>query len=247
MSERGTFRVRLARASLLGRHARLRTRGLQDALDRVLRSGISLDTTHGLGSRLRNAAQLTTSDQMLVRALAGTGPELRVHETSSLPTLPAALATLRAMERELATTACEDSLQTMGYDVAVASADHRDAIWAERGDQVMALLVADGGAIEIDVAGCADLTCRDEVGRLTTELRRHGLEASGYQSRWHGDPDGGALIADGAAAARRLEIDRVGGLLASSEPAGHDPAPGDQSDERGRRLRIVRREQQDLG
>jgi hypothetical protein len=105
------------------------------------------------------------------------------------------------LERDQAATVLLRSLVTLGCRTARADSDAVTGIFAERGHQLLAAQVDDGGQVTLDVAGCLDGACQPLVRELETVLATHGAVLEEQRAVEHGDVEGGALIQRAARAA----------------------------------------------
>jgi hypothetical protein len=140
--------------------------------------------------------------------------------------LATAARKLAAEERTALADLVAEELSGLGYRVERAQADGRSGLWAAQEDRVMAVLVIDGGAVEIDVAGCEGSACRPEVLRLLRALQRRGLEVGPLRSQLHADRAGGNLIR------------RAGGSAAGLVGDGSNPTPARQQQRQAARPRL---------
>ncbi|MFN8632042.1 MAG: hypothetical protein U0838_17500 [Chloroflexota bacterium] len=104
------------------------------------------------------------------------------------------LETLRRDERAAVQTAASTALQKMGFDVSSAVGQRSSGLWAELGYAVVAVLVQDGGAMEIDNAGVVGGSCTRTMKAFEALLREEGVETSVRRRVDHGDPGGGSMI-----------------------------------------------------
>jgi hypothetical protein len=102
---------------------------------------------------------------------------------------------LRVDERLLAASLATSALTKLGYEVQSASGDRSVGLWATRDHHVMAILVQDGGAMEIDNAGVAGGGCTAPMGDLQRTLAEMGADTQAVRRITHGDDHGGHLIA----------------------------------------------------
>lgn len=97
-------------------------------------------------------------------------------------------------ERQLATLMSVRALTELGYSVKRADGRRSVGLWAERDHHVIAILVQDGGAMEIDNAGVSGGGCAAPMQELQEALARLGAQAEVVRRVDHGDDRGGHLI-----------------------------------------------------
>jgi hypothetical protein len=122
---------------------------------------------------------------------------------------------LAGEERTLTVEASQRSLAALGWTAEVHPGDRATGVWAVRGDEAVAILVQDGGAIETDVVGCAGDTCAPVMEAFRRQMEAEGVLLSEVARRPHGDSEGGQLIAR----ARRVQGDSsmAAGIVAQFE------------------------------
>jgi hypothetical protein len=163
--------------------------------------------------------------------LAGADRALAAAEAEVVQFRRGTVAVLAEAERVAVAAVAEDALRAIGYrDLAVAEDVDAGitAIHAEQGDRAVALLVRDGGAVELDIAGCEGLSCRPEADRFLRAVAEHGGQVSGYACTWHGEWDGGSLIREAGAYRRRQHASWAEALLAvggASSAGSRPPTP----------------------
>ena len=137
-------------------------------------------------------------DAALAAARAGDPLQADAHARDAHRSLGAALtqttAALRADERQIAAAVAERALGELGYRVRRADGAHGAGLWAERDHHVIAALVTDGGAMEIDNAGVTDGGCQAPMLELQQAMARHGAQTEIARRLDHGDDRGGQLI-----------------------------------------------------
>jgi hypothetical protein len=172
------------------------------------------------------AANLVAADLALdsARRLAGNGS---YPAEVAAATLTAAGAFVRAVEvtavrirvdeRVLVSDALRRTLASENYTLDEAKGVRSQAFIGRRGHEVLGVLVHDGGAVDIDVAGLADGACVDTIENIQAGLARHGIELATMQVRDHGDPHGGVLLAPAGAAATEHGTSLVHGVIRQHE------------------------------
>lgn len=104
-------------------------------------------------------------------------------------------------ERAAVTAVIQDALQSVGCRTMTALEPGATGIWAERGHELVAVLIEDGGAVKIDLAGFGGSDClpfHDEIERAVAE---RGGTFEHVEVAEHADPSGGVLIRSAARAA----------------------------------------------
>lgn len=106
----------------------------------------------------------------------------------------ATVAGLRHDERTAGAIATTRALRGLGYHVSEAVGQRSTGLWAARGHEIIAVLVHDGGAMEIDNAGIGGGSCQTTMHALRDALAREGLDVHIQRRVDHGDEGGGSLI-----------------------------------------------------
>lgn len=115
--------------------------------------------------------------------------------------IEATAARLAIDERTVTVEGARRSLDRMGFHlVSQASGTRSQALWAVRGDQAVAVLVQDGGAVETDVVGCPGDTCASLMDEFRTAMAKEGVVLDLAARSPHGDERGGSLVARARAA-----------------------------------------------
>lgn len=104
-------------------------------------------------------------------------------------------------ERTLATSVMDEALKSIGCRTTVAEGAGTSGIWAERGDHLVAVLIEDGGKVELDHAGCGGDRCAPFHQEIEAAVAAHGGTFENSEIVEHGDPAGGVLIRNAALAA----------------------------------------------
>ena len=155
--------------------------------------------------------------------------------------LRAALASgarlLAAEERTLATTVMDDALRAIGCRTIVAEGDDAAGIWAERGHQLAAVLVRDGGNVELDVAGFEGDGCLPFHEEIERAVGDRGGTFEDVEVVQHGDSGGGVLIR-GAAQAAGPGGDLARGIVAQSTRTTRSRFSGSRGDEQATTRRV---------
>lgn len=102
--------------------------------------------------------------------------------------------TLRTDELVLGATLANQALAQLGYSVTIATGDRSTGLWAEREHHVVAVLVQEGGVMEIDNAGLAGGDCVAPMHELQQALVELGADGDIVRRVDHGDDRGGHLI-----------------------------------------------------
>lgn len=108
---------------------------------------------------------------------------------------------LAVEERTLATSVMEQALRSIGCRTTVAEGAGASGIWAERGDHLVAVLIEDGGKVELDHAGCGGDHCAPFHQAIEAAVAAHGGTLERSEVVEHGDAAGGMLIRNAALAA----------------------------------------------
>jgi len=108
---------------------------------------------------------------------------------------------LAAEERTSVTAIMQDALQSIGCRVTTALEPAVTGIWAERGHELVAVLIEDGGRARIDVAGFGGSDCAPFHEEIERAVAMRGGAFEHVEVAEHGDPDGGVLIRNAARAA----------------------------------------------
>jgi hypothetical protein len=109
-------------------------------------------------------------------------------------------------ERATIAATVGNTLQDMGYDVRVASANDNVALVGRREHHTLAMVVRPGGRLEMDMAGFEGGACNPETRALLEGLRRNGLVIAEQNLKWHGRFEGGALIRKAQRQGKSLEV-----------------------------------------
>ncbi len=134
-------------------------------------------------SSTRAEALAAEGDRALCRALARGAHVLAVEERASV------------------TAIMQDALQSIGCRVTTGLEPTATGIWAERGHELVAVLIEDGGKARIDVAGFGGSDCAPFHEEIERAVARRGGAFEHVEVAEHGDPDGGVLIRNAARAA----------------------------------------------
>lgn len=111
--------------------------------------------------------------------------------------------------RDAVARAAVASLADLGFRTEVADGPVT-SIWAERGHEVMAVEIHEGGGYAADVAGIDGVGCQDVLAGFTSGMHARGVE-SDMRVHAHMDPRGGQLVrrvARSTRGARAGEADR---------------------------------------
>lgn len=128
------------------------------------------------GDRAEAARLASSGERSLKRAITATQQRLELDE------------------RNVVATVAAGALRGLGFAVTSASGTHSTGLWAIRGHEVVAMLVQDGGATEMDTAGCAANACEPTTSAVVERMRRGGVGLQLARLERHGDSDGGQLI-----------------------------------------------------
>lgn len=178
--------------------------------------GASSVLTQASGETFATATELTS----LSRLAADAGDQVQAswlaHRADSA--LRAAVETtlpiLRGEERLLTVSAATNALTRLGYYLATSAGDRCTGLLAERDHHVIAVLVQEGGSMQVDNAGLSGGGCAVPMREFQDALRREGLEATVSSRAEHGDDRGGTLIRRAAAVS---PDDLVSGLVLQQE------------------------------
>jgi hypothetical protein len=158
---------------------------------------VAVPELHGTAQRLlaESRSALAARDPNRAAVLARQGDE----------TLCAALidSALRISneERTLAASVLADALRSMGCRTLVAEGEGTVGIWAERGHQVAAVLVEQGGVASLDLAGFEGDECLPFHREIEQAVAERGGTLENARSVEHADRRGGVLIHRAALAA----------------------------------------------
>jgi hypothetical protein len=108
---------------------------------------------------------------------------------------------LASEERTLVTSVMNDALRSIGCRTTIADGDGSSGIWAERGHQVVAVLIENGGRVELDVAGFEGSGCVPFHEEIEKAVIARGGTLEDVEVVQHGDAGGGVLIRSAARAA----------------------------------------------
>ena len=108
---------------------------------------------------------------------------------------------LAVEERACVTATMQDALQSIGCRITTALEPAATGIWAERGHELVAVLIEDGGRARIDVAGFGGSDCAPFHEEIERAVAARGGVFDQVEVAEHGDPDGGVLIRNAARAA----------------------------------------------
>ena len=104
-------------------------------------------------------------------------------------------------ERAAVTAIMQDALRSIGCRVTTGLEPAATGIWAERGHELVAVLIEDGGRARIDVAGFGGSDCAPFHEEIERAVAMRGGAFEHVEVAEHGDPDGGVLIRNAARAA----------------------------------------------
>jgi hypothetical protein len=138
---------------------------------------------------------------------------------------------LAAEERTLVTAVMDEALRSIGCRTTVAEGDGASGIWAERGHQLAAVLIEDGGKVELDVAGFEGDGCIPFHEDIERAVAAHGGTFEGVEVVHHGDADGGVLIRSAARAAGPRG-DMARGIVKQATPQSRSRFSGSRSGQR---------------
>ena len=151
----------------------------------------------GAADHLAAAERWTVESQQAALTGNSQGAGLLASQASNalLKAATATVETLRQDERTAVAGATKRALAGMGYSVSEARGARSTGLWAERGHEIVAVLVQDGGAMEIDNAGLAGGACTASMKLLQHALHDEGVVALGAAARrsrrsrrWQPDP-----------------------------------------------------------
>jgi hypothetical protein len=112
-----------------------------------------------------------------------------------------AVERLRPEERAIAARSAHGALQDMGCAVSMRKGNRFTTLWAERDERVLAVVVSDGGHIEVDLAGCEGGYCRPLWREFAEAMAARGAAVEVTDVLEHGDSSGGVLVQRAALAA----------------------------------------------
>lgn len=164
-----------------------------------------------------NEAQRLTAESATARAI---GDSVRADtlaeqaNTSLLAAVQTTVPVLQRRERQMTVSAAVNAFSKLGYSVRTADGHASTGVVAERQHHLFAVLVEDGGTMQVDVAGLSGDGCVAPVQRFRQALAEEGLNVAVTSKTSHGDDRGGALIRRAAAAATP---DLVEGLVQQYE------------------------------
>ena len=152
--------------------------------------------------QISDRAQIALAERLTLQsrqALAGGDAQharqlARQAHTALHTAVSATVTELRHDERTAVATATSNALRGLGYHVAEALGQRCTGLWAARGHGILAVLVQDGGAMEIDNAGIGGGSCVTAMHALQDALRDQGLAVHVQRRVDHGDHGGGSLI-----------------------------------------------------
>lgn len=150
----------------------------------------------GGGEKAVLAQRLTFESQQA--SLAGDARRAGRLARQAHAALQAAVSTtvggLQRDERIAGAMTTAKALRGLGYNVSEAVGQRCTGLWAARGHEIVAVLVHDGGAMEIDNAGIGGGSCQTATHALQDALAEHGLDVHIQRRVDHGDEGGGSLI-----------------------------------------------------
>jgi hypothetical protein len=97
-------------------------------------------------------------------------------------------------DRSLVSTVASGALRSLGFTLKQASGTRTTGLWAIRGHEVVAVVIHDGGATEIDTAGLAGDACQPLTAAIRREMADRGVTLHLARIERHGDARGGTLI-----------------------------------------------------
>jgi hypothetical protein len=186
----------------------------------------SLSTVPGALDALRQGAPAQLAAFTALRGQAaqtsltgGAGETLRREAADHLmAALDTTVDLLRSDERQVTAAAMQTALTKLGYTVPSPKVGgYVTGIAAYKDDHVIAAVVAEGGAVEIDTRGLSGGSCAEPLNALHDALRALGIEMRIERRIDHGDSNGGTLIRRAAAV---NATDLAAGLVAAAEPTG---------------------------
>lgn len=143
---------------------------------------------------------------------------------------------LRADEREVTAAALRSALTDLGYTVSTGHGERANSLAAFKDDHVIAAVVRDGGATEIDTAGLSGTGCAGPLAALDAALRARGVHLQIEHRIDHGDRDGGTLI---QRAAKANTSDLAAGLVATVATVDNGRGAPARATRAGRRTQTV--------
>lgn len=136
-----------------------------------------------LALKNKNAGQLKSSQEQMATA-----------DQHLVKAIDTAVSAFRVDERQLTARLTAKALTKCGFHIRTARGVRSNAVWAERGHQIVAALVQDGGALELDTAGVSGGGCNAVMEELRMTLDELGVDADIRRRVSHGDDRGGQLI-----------------------------------------------------
>lgn len=126
---------------------------------------------------------------------------------------------LAAAQSSTTLHAMGETLQELGFDIQSATEGRRGALWARRGDQLVAA-VTDGAHSHLEITGCQGPSCQVLSGQIADGLTKRGIEP-GPMATSYPDPDPDPdlqLIAPAAAHASQTGASPAQALLHLTTP-----------------------------
>lgn len=190
-------------------------RSLVDAVDpaNLAAAELSLERARVLADNGASAAQIAEAANVAGAAF--------------VRAVDATIGRIRIDERVVVSEAFRQTLTSEHYTIEEASGTRSQGLVARRGHEVLAVLVHDGGAVDLDVAGLADGRCADTIDAVHDGLARQGIDLTTVRLIDHGDPSGGVLLTRAGAAATEYRTSLADGLVHQHEhgvPTGHTEA-----------------------
>jgi hypothetical protein len=150
---------------------------------------------------------------------------------------------LADLRRRAVGLAAAEALSGLGYRVRAAVGAGQVALWADRGEHAVALVVEGDGRATMDLVGFDGLGCRAETDRILAELGRRGFGVRRLAGRLHGRRSGGELAGRVGRLVRELGAEPVKALTADLPAAWSGEGPADP----GRVRRLLARSRARVG
>ena len=185
---------RATRADITGQAT---TERLSESLGRLRAMSAMHRLTQAAAGDLLKRAEQALSEALKAGQLGDTPNALRLATAGEKDLRRGVKATHRKLvvdDRSLVSTVAAGALGRLGFTVRKASGTRSTGLWAIRGHEVVAVLVHDGGATEMDIAGHSGNGCDAVTAAIGREMALDGVTLKLARVDRHGDSRGGTLI-----------------------------------------------------
>jgi hypothetical protein len=189
--------VEFARATRLNLSADVSSLRLSEALGRLSSMPTMHHLTRAAAGDLLRRAETTLADAFAAERAGDTAKARRLAAAGERHLKNGIAAThqrLAVDDRSVTSAVAFGSLRRLGFTVKQASGTHTTGLWALRGHEVVAVVVHDGGAVEMDHAGFAGNACEAVSAAFAREMQRDGITLNLARVEFHGDAGGGTLV-----------------------------------------------------